>query len=289
MQQQSGRRLLGGLLTVTLALLVADLAGSPVAAAVRTGAATVIGPVQRVLSAAPDDEVARLEAENLRLRVAAEARAEDRSALSRLGALLDSDPAAGRAMVAARVVATGLSAVGGRNVTLDAGSRDGITVDSTVVAAGGLVGRVVAVAPFTCDVQVLGSAGAVVGVRVGASGKLATVGPPTASDRVVRPRGTLSLSFVAPGTPAEGDLVRTLGSVDDTPYAAGLLVGTVIAVDPDRSLDPSRSPGPATSAGTVRPAVDPDTIDVVGVLVPRTRSVPRSPVPTSAAPTRADP
>lgn len=289
MQQQSGRRLLGGLLAVTLALLAADLAGSPVAAAVRGGAARVIGPVQRALSAAPADEVARLEVENLRLRAALAAQVEDRAELSRLRALLDSDSAAGHTLVAARVVAAGLSAVGGRSVTLDAGSRDGIKVDSTVVAAGGLVGRVVTVAPFTCDVQVLGSAGAVVGVRVGAAGQLATVGPPTASDRVVRPRGTLSLSFVQPGSPVVGDLVRTLGSVDDTPYAAGLLVGTVIAVDPDPSLDPTRSPGRLTRAATVRPAVDPDTLDVVGVLVARARSVPRSPAPTRAAPTQAKP
>ena len=292
MQQRAGRRLLGGLVALTLGLLVADLAGSPVTGAVRSGTATVIGPVQRALSAAPRDQLARLEADNVRLRAAAAAQADDRTGLQRLRALLDADVAAGHRMIAARVVATGLSALGGRRLTLDAGSRDGIAVDSTVVAAEGLVGRVVAVAPFTCDVQVLGSAGAVVGVRVGAAGRLATVGPRTASDGVVRPRGTLSVSFVAPGLPAVGDLVRTLGSVDDTPYAAGLLVGTVTGVDPepgpDEHLAPSRSAGQPARTGirtgirtaTVRPAVDPDTIDVVGVLLPRARAVPRLPAPT---------
>ncbi|MDN5765926.1 MAG: rod shape-determining protein MreC [Humibacillus sp.] len=284
-----GRRLLGGLLALTLALLVADLAGSPVATAVRRGAATVVGPVQRVLSAAPRDELARLEAENVRLRAAAAAQAEEQAGLNRLQPLLDADVAAKHPLIVARVVATGLSAVGGRRLTLDAGSRDGIAVDSTVVAVEGLVGRVVAVAPFTCDVQVLGSAGAVVGVRVGAAGELATVGSPTAADPVARPRGTLALTFVHPGRPAAGDLVRTLGSIDDTPYAAGLLVGTVTALDPEQ--DSSRSLGTVTRTGTVRPAVDPDTIDVVGVLVPRPRTLPRTPVPphtaSNAAPTTA--
>ena len=283
MQHTVGRRLLGAMLALTLALLVADLAGSPVATAVRSGAGTVVGPVQRALSAAPRDELARLEADNVRLRAAAAAQAEDRDGLRRLGALLDADVAADHPMIVARVVATGLSVVGARRLTLDAGSRDGIIVDSTVVAAEGLVGRVVTVAPFTCDVQVLGSADAVVGVRVGTEGRLATVGPPTASDQVARPRGTLSLSFAAPGSPAVGDLVRTLGSVGDTPYAAGLLVGTVTAVSPGPRRPPGQVTRTGTQAGTVRPAVDPDTIDVVGVLLPRARTVPRSPVTTKPA------
>ncbi len=60
-------------------------------------------------------------------------------------------------------------------LTLDAGSHDGVVTDVTVVSADGLVGRVVAVSPWTCDVQVLGSAGSVVGVRVGTAGTMGTV------------------------------------------------------------------------------------------------------------------
>ena len=65
--------------------------------------------------------------------------------------------------------------------------------------------------------------------------------------------------------------MRTLGSVDETPYAAGIVVGTVTDVDPDR--------GQLTRGATVRPAVDPDAIDVVAVLVPD-----RSPTPRPATP-----
>ncbi len=79
-----------------------------------------------------------------------------------------------------------------------------------------------------------------------------------------------------PGTPVVGDVVSTLGSVDDRPYAAGVVVGTVTAVDPDR--------GQLTRTATVRPVVDPDAIDVVAVLVPTSRVAARPEVPARAKP-----
>jgi rod shape-determining protein MreC len=110
---------------------------------------------------------------------------------------------------------------------------------------------------------------------VGPAGTLATVGPPSSSDRESRPRGSLTLSFVQPGTPVVGDLVQTLGSLDERPYAAGVLVGTVTSVDPDR--------GELTRTATVRPVVDPDAVDVVAVLVPRTRTSARAEAPQQRA------
>ena len=175
MEQTHQRRLLAGLVVATLVLLGADLAGSGVAESVRSAGGTVIGPVQRALSGAPRDEIAALEAQNVLLRATV---AEQRRRLAeqeRLAELLDADATAGHLLVAARVVASDLSPLGGRSLTLDAGARDGITADSTVVTAEGLAGRVVAVSPWTSDVQVLGSTGSVIGVRVGPAGTLATV------------------------------------------------------------------------------------------------------------------
>jgi rod shape-determining protein MreC len=149
-------------------------------------------------------------------------------------------------------------------VILDVGSRDGVVVDSTVVAAEGLVGRVVAVGPWTSEVQVLGAAGSTVGVRVGTAGTLGAVGPRSAEAHASRPPGTLSLDLVQPGTPQVGDAVTTLGSVGDRPYVAGVPVGRVVAVDPERGL--------LTRSATVRPSVDLDALDVVVVVV----SVPRA-------------
>jgi rod shape-determining protein MreC len=272
MDPTAQRRLLAVLLSATVALLVADLAGTPVAAGVRHAAGAVIGPVQRALAGVPSDgELARLQAENVRLRALADEQARRLDELAAVGDLLDADAVTARSIVAARVVATSLSAQGGRSLTVDVGSRDGIRADSTVVTSEGLVGRVVSVAPWTSDVQVLGSGDSVVGVRVGPAGTLATVSAPRAGDQETRPRGTLTLTFVEPGTPVVGDVVRTLGSVDESPYAAGIVVGTVTSVDPDR--------GRLTRTATVRTAIDPDAIDVVAVVVPTPRSAPRPAAP----------
>ncbi len=268
MDPATRRRLLGLLVAVTVGLLVADLAGWAGADGVRRAGGAAFGPVQRALSGAPPDELARLAAENVRLREANAAQSRELEGLTGLRRLLGTEVAASHRLVGARVVATALSPLGGRSLTLDAGSRDGVVTDVTVVSADGLVGRVVAVSPWTCDVQALGSAGSVVGVRVGTAGTLGTVAASSAGSDVARARGTLVLSLVEPGAPAVGDIVRSLGSIDERPYAAGLVVGTVTAVDPDR--------GGATRTATVVPAVDPDAADVVGVLLPTARATPRA-------------
>jgi rod shape-determining protein MreC len=273
------RRLLVVLASLTVALLVADLAGAGVADGVRRAGGLLLGPVQRALSGAPRDRADAVEAENVRLRTLVADQQRRLTDLGRLDDLLGSATTTGRTVLPARVVATDLSPLGGRSVTLDVGSRDGVRPDSTVVSAEGLVGRVIAVSPWTSDVQVLGSAGSVVAVRLGPAGTLGTVSTPVAGDSESRPRGSLRLSTIAPGTAVVGDVVRTLGSVDETPYAAGIVVGTVTAVDPDR--------GQLTRGATVHPAADPDALDVVAVVVPSPRSVPRPTSPASRA-TSAD-
>ena len=275
MQPTTQRRLLAVLVALTTVLLVADLAGWGIADSVRRAGGAAFGPAQRALAGVPPDELTRVEADNVRLRAVVADQAHRLEQLGQLTELLDSDPNAGHSLVVARVVATSLSPLGGRSLTIDAGSRDGIRPDSTVVASDGLVGRVVEVAPWTSDVQVLGSAGSVVGVRVGPAGTLGTVTAPHPGDRDTRPRGSLTLTFIQPGTPVVGDVVRTLGSVDDTPYAAGVVVGTVTSVDPDR--------GQLSRTATVRPAIDPDAIDVVAVLVPGPRAQPRPTASTGEA------
>ena len=279
MDDRARRRLLGVLVAATLGLLVADLAGSGVTDAVRHASGVVAGPVQRVLARAAPGELARLEAENTRLRAVVADQQHALDDTTRLRSVLGADALGGHAFVPGRVVGTALDPLGGRSLTLDVGTRDGVEPDSTVVAAEGLVGRVVSASPWTSDVQVLGSTGSVVGVRVGPAGTLATVAPPSTADREVRPRGSLTLSFVQPGTPVVGDLVHTLGSVDERPYAAGVLVGTVTDVDAGN--------GRMARTATVRPAVDVDAIDVVAVLVPRARDTPRPVQPATGATTGA--
>jgi rod shape-determining protein MreC len=111
-------------------------------------------------------------------------------------------------------------------------------------------------------VQLLGAPQSVVATRVGDRGLIGTVAPVPAGG-AAEGAGELSLTVLPPGVPRVGDLVRTLGSVDGRPYAAGITVGRVVAVDPDAAR--------GTVSGRVAPAVDLEGIDIVAVLVPEIR------------------
>jgi rod shape-determining protein MreC len=255
-------RVLAILLVLTTVILIADLAGHPATHAVRLASGAALGPVQRFLSGARPAEAAALAAENARLRAEADALARQVEALAQLQALVGSPFIADHTVVVGQVVATETSPVGGRSVTLDVGTRDGVKVDSTVVSPAGLVGRVVAASSWTSDVQVLGAPQAVVATRVGDRGLLGTVAPVPAGGEAAR-AGELSLTVLPPGVPRVGDLVRTLGSVGGRPYAPGITVGRVVAVDPH--------PAGGTVTGRVAPAVELEGVDVVAVLVPGVR------------------
>lgn len=256
------RRVLAILLVLTTVILIADLAGHPATHEVRSASGAALGPVQRFLSGARPAEAAALAAENARLRAEADALARQVDALAQVQALVGSPFIADHTVVVGQVVATETSPVGGRSVTLDVGTRDGVTVDSAVVSPAGLVGRIVAASPWTSEVQVLGAPQSVVATRVGDRGVLGTVAPVPAGGESAR-AGELSLTVLQPGVPRVGDLVRTLGSVGGRPYAPGITVGRVVAVDPH--------PARGTVTGRVAPAVELEGVDVVAVLVPRMR------------------
>jgi rod shape-determining protein MreC len=254
-------------LLASAVLVLLDLVGSPATAALRTGGATVLGPLERLVGSARGAAPARGPAaaagpQDLMQRAAAERAAVEQHQLT---ALLGAPVLAGARVLPARVVGVGAPGPGGpQRVTLDVGSRDGASADLTVVGAAGLVGRVVAVAPWTCDVLLLGSPSLTVAVRAGTAGTLGFVsGSRTSAAR------RLSLTTVEGGALRHGDVVTTLGSPGGRPFQPGIPVGTVSAVD--------AQPGRLTPAVTVVPAADPTTLDVVGILLSAPRTAPRSP------------
>jgi rod shape-determining protein MreC len=266
---RSSRRTLGTLLLVTLLASATDLALPGSSSVLRGAAATVLGPLERAVAPDGDPRVARLTAERNELARRAAADEDAVRTARRVTALLGSTPSP--RVVPARVVAFGgAAAPGSRRVTIDAGARDGVTADLPVVAAGGLVGRVVATWDRTSDVLVLGDRGVTVGVRAGARGTLGSLSATAPAGAGRRPGGRLSLTLVERGTVRVGDVVTTLGSVGGSPYPPGVRVGTVASVDPRR--------GQLTATASVLPAVDPTTLDVVGVLLPTARTTARTPV-----------
>jgi rod shape-determining protein MreC len=240
----------------------------------RSGVHAVLGPPERVVGSAGNavagavgavgdlagDEAARLREENARLRgdlVRAEAAGRR---LAELDALLRLADAGTYEVVPARVVSAGSAFGFERTVTLDAGSRDGIAVDQTVVTGEGLVGRTVRVGSWSAVVLLLDDPGFGVGARLTAEGTLGIArgdGP-----------GRLTYVQVQGGRVAAGEGLLTTGS--DT-FVPGVPVGRVAEVD--------TAPGGLTSEAAVEPFVDLTALELVGVVVAPPRGVPRVPLP----------
>lgn len=151
---------------------------------------------------------------------------------ARLTALLGLDGPAGGDGVAARVVSTGFGATGAPLV-IDRGDAVGIRPGMPVIAAGGLVGRVVEVAAGHSTVLPLTAAASAVGVRVGSAAGVAHG----------RDGATLGVDLLDPGTPVEnGDLAVTAG-LRHSRFPAGLPVGRVTGSRGRLAVEPFAPPG----------------------------------------------
>jgi rod shape-determining protein MreC len=161
-------------------------------------------------------------------------------------------------------------------VTVDAGRRDGVRPDQTVVSVDGLVGRVKDVTESSAVVVLAVDPGSSVGVRLAGGRQLGL-----ASGNGL---GPLTFTPLDPQTRVKaGDRLVT-GPYGGSTYVAGIPVGEVTAVSGD--------PGAPTREATVRPYVGFASLDLVGILVgvprtdPRDRLVPTGPAP-SPTPTPA--
>ncbi len=260
------RRLLPALLVVTLLVLLADVAGAPLGP-LRGVGGTVLGPLERVVSPGRGDALAQAKGEQARLAEELRSVREQRQVGGDVADLLGSPAAQGHDLVPARVVALGrVGSSGPHRVTIDAGERDGVRVDSAVVTADGLAGRVIAVSAWTSDVELLGGPQVQVGVRVGEGGLLGQLVP--SDPGTSRAAGELVVTLLQSGRARTGDEVTTLGSASGHPYPAGLVVGSVESVESGE--------GRLTDAAVVRPAVDTATLDVVGVIRTERRAAPRA-------------
>ncbi len=273
----SGPRLLLVVLALAaLALTAIDArsgASSPFDA-VRRGADTVLGPVQRaiggvagsvghVFAGAPAEQEG-LREEIARLRAELEANEDLRRRGAELDRLLGLAERGSAPTVPARVVAVGSAFGFGSTVTIDAGSRDGLQPGQTVLSGAGLVGRTVRVGPFTATVLLLTDPGFTVGARLTREG---TIGLATGAG------ATLTYELVEGGRVAIGDALLTTGSETFLP---GVPVGRVTAVD--------ASPGDLVTTAEVEPFVDVSALDLVGVVIAPPRDTPRSPLPPPPPP-----
>jgi rod shape-determining protein MreC len=249
--------------------------GSSAFDAVRRGSDTVFGPAQRVLGHAAHSigsalsglprigrdhaENTKLRAENDRLR--AQLRETDglRRQVAEWNALLGLKDAGGYTLAPAHVISIGSSLGFEWTAVIDAGSRDGVQVNATVVNGKGLVGRVKRVGPYTSTVVLVIDGDFSVGVRLVRSGQLGLV--------TGHGRGALSYQLIGERARAEiGDAMYTSGST----FKAGIPVGHVTST--------SNDPNSPTLTGTLMPYVDVGSLDLVGVVLDGPRRTPRLPL-----------
>jgi len=276
------RVLLALLLITSISLITIDYRGgdsSPLDG-VRSAAAAVFGPVEKVAAAIASpvsdavdsvsnlgngqDEVARLKKQNQELKRRLRTGALDRHRARELDDLLHLAGAGRYKIVPARVIAIGTAQTFSWTVTLDAGSRDGLRPDMTVLNGDGLVGRVKTVGPSTATVLLAVDPESSVGVRLESTMEVGfTTGHGAHHD--------LDLQLLdGQSTVERGDRLVTFGSQGDMPYVPGVPVGSVVSV--------TGTPGSQTRSATVSPYVDFTSLDLVGVVVQPPRADPRDAV-----------
>ena len=191
----------------------------------------------------------RLAELDLELKNAREAKAEN----ARLRGLLGLKEKTGYDLVPARVIARD-STVWFNTITIDRGSSAGIKLNMPVVTGGGIVGRVIALSPWTAQVMLLtdekAAAGAVVG-QLGESGALGSI-------RGSGESGLVEMKYVAGLHKVEiGDYVLTTGQ--DGIYPPGLNVGDVVQVKHGTATQPHQI--------LIRPGAQLDQLQEVAVLL----------------------
>jgi rod shape-determining protein MreC len=185
----------------------------------------------------------------------------------RLKNLLNLKEQTGYDRVPARVIARDAS-VWFNTVTINKGTSSGVALNMPVVTGGGIVGRVIAVSPWTAQVMLItdekAAAGAIVG-QLGGSGALGSVRGLGESDLI-------EMRYVSGLQKVEvGDYILTTGQ--DGIYPPGLNVGAVVQV----------KPGTATQAHEIliKPGARLDQLDELAVLLyhPPQRTAPEQTLP----------
>lgn len=267
------RSLIVALVLAGASLMTLDKAGA--LDPVRQGVAEVVGPAETGVSTVVSpilgipgwfhtqsdlrDDVSRLQEQNDALRSQLVAAPYDAARLREYDALTALAGDLGYAMVPAHVVAVGPGQSFSDTVTIDAGSDAGLRRDLTVVASGGLVGRVLDVTRTTATVLLITDADAVVGGRIGATMDVGTLRGHGGIGADTR----LDLQLVDQrAVPARDDVVVTWGSQGGSggPYVSGVPIGRVTHV--------YSSVRETSQRAVIDPFVDFGSLDLVGVIVP---------------------
>lgn len=278
---RESRLLLVLLVAIAFALITVDIRGgeqSPLDGArhaaasafgpVESGVARVVDPVGNAVGAVRDsgrrhDRISTLEHQNEALKAKLGSSDRNRTRAAELDKILKTAGTGQYAIKGAQVIAIGSAQGFSWTITIDAGSRDGIARDMTVLNGDGLVGRVTTVAPSTSTVLLAADPDFTVGTRMEKTNEIGFAnGQGVRSLRVQLLNGRANIK--------KGDRLVTFGSSKDKPFVPGVPVGRVVRVEPFN--------GDLTRALQVRPYVAFSQLDIVGVVVQPPREDPRDTV-----------
>ena len=271
-----GRLLFIVLIVTSLLLITLDLRGVSVISGVRTGTQTALTPFQRVGSVIVSpfrnflsdvthlgrtrNQIAKLTAENELLRTKLLDRKVADAQLKQLKQALNLAGTAGFKVVSAKVISQGSSTSFDQTITIDAGTSSGIHTNMTVISGYGLVGVVQLAYPHSSLIQLASDPSFKVGGRVAGSQQIGIL-----SGQGTR-KGVLQL-LDNTNSIKVGDIIVARGSNNNRPFAAGVPIGEVTAVD--------NAAGAVTQTADVKYFVNFAKLGVVSVVVAAPAADPR--------------
>ena len=270
------RLLLVLLLVSSLFLITLDLRGVNLASGIRSGVSTVISPVENLFTKvfspvgnfASDvrnfgqskKQITELN-KQIDLLKANQILDEDKvSQLNQLKNVLDLAGSGGYQVVAARVINRGSTETFKETMTIDVGSRSGITKNMTVISESGLVGVVKSVTSNSSIVLLMSDPTFKVGVRIAGTQSIGVVSGQGGSTYLLQ-------LLDATGEIKEGDALVARGSAGDRPFVPGVPVGIVTSVNSDASS--------ITQNADVESSANLEKISVVAVVTAATKGDPR--------------
>ena len=284
------RLLLVLLLVSSLFLITLDLRGVNLASGIRSGVSTVISPVENLFTKvfspvgnfASDvrnfgqskKQITELN-KQIDLLKANQILDEDKvSQLNQLKNVLDLAGSGGYQVVAARVINRGSTETFKETLTIDVGSRSGITKNMTVISESGLVGVVKSVTSNSSIVLLMSDPTFKVGVRIAGTQSIGVVSGQGGSTYLLQ-------LLDATGEIKKGDALVARGSAGDRPFVPGVPVGIVTNVSSNASS--------ITQNADVESSANLEKITVVAVVTAATKGDPRDslipkPRPKPAAP-----
>ena len=270
------RLLLVLLLVSSLFLITLDLRGVNLASGIRSGVSTVISPVENLFTKvfspvgnfASDvrnfgqskKQITELN-KQIDLLKAKQVLDEDMvSQLNQLRNVLDLAGSGGYQVVAARVINRGSTETFKETMTIDVGSRSGITKNMTVISESGLVGVVKSVTSNSSIVLLMSDPTFKVGVRIAGTQSIGVVSGQGGSTYLLQ-------LLDATGEIKEGDALVARGSAGDRPFVPGVPVGIVTTVSSNASS--------ITQNADVESSANLEKISVVAVVTAATKGDPR--------------